>query len=157
MKPRRYSILASATLAALFAFAPRAPGQAVSIAISTPNTNPHIGQAIPLTITLTNRSAQRIRVVRSTAENQAELTYVIAMLDSQGHPVPKTANAEPGIIVSEAGIHLEPGRKLAQHTELTKLFKITEPGTYTVRAGRRWPPMKGKIEWSNTLTLTVTP
>jgi hypothetical protein len=141
----------------LFAFASRAPGQAVTIVISTPNTNPRIGQAIPLTITLTNRSGQRIRVPRSTAKNQAEMTYRIILLDSQGHPVLQTADAQIGIIVSQVGLPVEPGHALVQHTELNKLFKITEPGTYTVRVGRMWPPMKGKMEWSNTLTLTVTP
>jgi hypothetical protein len=157
MKLTKYRILALAGLAALLALVPRANGQAVTIAISAPNATVPIGQPIPLRITLTNVSKTNIRVERSTAKNQAELTYVIAMLDSQGHPVPKTANAKPGIIVSEVGMRLERGQALVQHTELNKLFKITEPGTYKVRVGRRWPEDKaGKMEWSNTLTLTIT-
>lgn len=156
MKLTKYRVLAPAALAALLALAPRSSGQEVRIAISTPNSTVPIGQPISLRIAITNVSGAKIGVERSTAKNQAELTYVIAMLDSQGRPVPKTANAKPGIVVSQVSLPLEPGQVLTEGTDLTRLFKIKEAGSYTVRVGRRWPPMKGKIEWSNTLTLTIT-
>ena len=136
-------------------------GPSISVSISTPNTTVRVGQPIPIRIDLKNTSNSEVRIGRVTSHGQAELDYEVVLLDSAGHPVPQTKYGDAAanrqvIIVSRELSPVAPAETTVQRTELTKLFNITKPGTYTVRVGRRWPPMKGKIEWSNTLTLTIT-
>jgi hypothetical protein len=139
------------------------PKPAISISISTPHTTVHIGEAITIRVELKNTSKGEIKVASVVNHEQAELNYQMVMLDSAGHPVPltnwgKAVAKRQVIIVSLVVLPLAPGKTWVETTELTKLFEITKPGTYTVRAGRKWPETKtGKMEWSNALTLTVTP
>lgn len=138
-----------------------ASAQEVSVTISTPTASVAVGKPIPLQVQLKNISGHEIRAGEVVGHNQAELNYIVTMLDSKGRPVPPTsygtaARSRHVMIISEVAKRLGPGQALAQHTELAKLFEITEPGNYTVRVGRIWPPSSKNVVWSNTLTLTMT-
>lgn len=136
-------------------------GQAISVSISTANTTVHLGQPIPIQIQLKNTSKSEVRFGKVLGHGHAELDYQIALLDSAGHPVPQTkyGNAAANrqvVIFSQEFLPLAPAETTVHRTELTKLFNITKPGTYTVRVGRTWPPKSKNIVWSNSLTITVT-
>lgn len=138
-----------------------ASGQDARISISAPKVSVQVGQPISIEVQLKNISGHEIRAGEVVGHNQAELNYIVTMLDSKGRPVPPTsygtaARSRHVMIISEVAKRLGPGQALAQHTELAKLFEITEPGNYTVRVGRIWPPSSKNVVWSNTLTLTMT-
>jgi hypothetical protein len=142
--------------------APPAPKQAVTIAISTPNTTVSIGQPVPIHVELKNVSNHEIKVERVVEQGQAELNYKVVVLGAVDRAVPRTtygnaAENRQVETVSRVLLPLEMGQTLTDGMDLIKLFKMTKPGTYKVRVGRKWPEDKtGKMEWSNTLTLTIT-
>lgn len=138
-----------------------APAHEVSITISTPTPRVRLGQPIALSVQLKNQSGRKLEASRVVGEGQAELDYHVDLLDATRRAVPRTdygaaANAGHIDIVSQVAVQIRPHQTVTQHTDLAKIFKITQPGTYTVRVGREWPPKSGKMEWSNTLTLTIT-
>jgi len=138
-----------------------APGQEARISISAPTTSARVGQPVLIQVQLKNVSDHELKVGRIVAQGQAELDYHINLLDAAGRAVPRTkygAAAHSGLIdiVSRELVPVQPHQTVTQHTDLAKLFKITQPGTYTVRVGRIWPPSSKNIVWSNTLTLRIT-
>jgi hypothetical protein len=149
-----------AAILAVLVWSAAASGQDVRITISASDTSVRVGQRIPIQVELKNTSDHEIKLGRVGGRENAGLDYRVILLDSNGHSVARTkygAAADTGQVESSPVLlQLGPGQTLTQQAELTKLFKITEPGTYTVRVGRKWPERTGKMEWSNSLTLTVT-
>lgn len=148
------------TLIVALGWAGVAQGQEVSITIGAANTSVSVGQPIPIDVQLKNTSDHAIGVGRVGGERNGGIDYHVILLASNGRAVPRTkygAAVDTGRVEGSAVLlQLKPGETLTQSFDLTKLFKLTEPGTYTLRAGRKLPERTGKMEWSNTLTLTVT-
>lgn len=153
-------LICAAVLVGLSSLA-SASAQKMSVTISTSTATIRLGQPIRLNVQLKNGSGRELEVSRVVGEGQAELDYHIDLSDATGRRVPRTdygaaANTGHIDIVSQRAVPVQPHEALTQHTDLTKLFKITRPGTYKVQVGREWPPKTGKMQWSNTLTITVT-
>ena len=154
------AVAAVGALAACFVIAAYGSASAISVIISVPNSTFHIGQPITTQVELTNLSGTEINVARSLAETEAQVTCSVLMLDSTGHPIQRTSYGDAAekhqLVSSLRVVSLRPAETLKQTMELTKLFEITKPDTYTVRVGRKWPEGNGNLVWSNSLTLTIT-
>lgn len=155
----RCKLLTMVTLAAFFAVGTQGSRSGVSVTITAPTSPVTLGHAIPIKVELTDTSGHEISVSRGIGHAEAEVTYEVTMYDSTGHPVQRTnhgdAAAKKQLISSVRVVSLQPGEKLTQTMELTKVFRITQPGTYTIRVGRRWPEETGETQWSNSLSLSI--
>lgn len=160
MKKIGVSVVVAATLCIVCVLVTYSSGQAISLTISARASSWSIGHPIPIQVRLTNTSPLEIKVRRALATGDAEFTYTIVMLDNQGRAVPRTHYGQEAqdrhLIVTRTISRLAPDAALTETMDLTKLFKLTEADTYTVRVARRWPVDTKKTIWSNTLTLTVT-
>lgn len=136
-----------------------ASGQDARISISAPKVSVQVGQPISIEVQLKNTSEHEIDVGKTGGQDNAGIDYHVVLLGSGDHPVARTkygAAVDTGKVEgSVALLQLKPGQTLTQHFDLTKLFKLTDPGTYSVRAGRKLPERAGKMVWSNILTITV--
>lgn len=130
----------------------------LKINASTPTVS--LGHTLVVQVELTNTSDREIRLYRAVGHVEAEVTYSVMMSDSAGRAVQRTPYGDAAeknqLVGSRRVVTLEPGQNLTQKMELTKLFRIVQPGTYALRVGRRWPAETGQTVWSNTLILTVT-
>lgn len=76
------------------------------------------------------------------------------MVRNEPHPddQPETTQGSGSSVVSA----LEPGKSFTLSVDLTKLYRITEPGQYTLEVSRTEEDNKGVVH-SNKVTLTILP
>jgi hypothetical protein len=76
-------------------------------------------------------------------------------------PPPQPANSppRPGPVAPKGfGTYLAPGKSVSEESDLSKVFDLSRPGTYTVQAiGRGHDFTTEKNVASNTVTFTITP
>jgi hypothetical protein len=131
-----------------------------SIVISTVETNVKSGAKLPLDVTLTNISDQEYRIGTSIGL-RAERDFQIDVLDDQGHSAPRTAygkkiDGQVGLYSGSIGSHLlKPGGSLMYHADLSKIFELTKPGSYTVQAQKN-DYRNAVVVTSNSIILTVS-
>lgn len=158
MTSQKFSVVAA--LAVCCVVPARARKPAISVTISVPDSDIRMGHPIPLKVELTNRSNAQIKVARGIGDAEAEVTCSVVMFGRTGRPVQRTTYGEAAekqqLVSSVRVVSIQPRASLTQTMELTKLFRITHPGTYTVRVGRKWPEGTRQMNWSNTLTLTIS-
>jgi hypothetical protein len=134
-----------------------------SLTISSQDVNVKAGSSVRITISLRNTSGHDQPI--SWAHGAPEATFDISVVESGGRPAAKTRshseargegpNAGGGAISWVIG-SLKPGAELNEQTMIERLYDISKPGNYIVRAtyrnGRAAP-----IAQSNSITLTVKP
>jgi len=143
-----------------------AHGQASSVALTltAPTTTIKIGAPLDVQVTLTNTATQDIALSKSLGESEAEFNYDFQVTDMMGKtPQEKRlrkrvkAEASPAITHSNQIVPLKPGGAISETADLTKLFDLSHPGVYKIRARRVLPKDVGGAVVSNQITITVVP
>jgi hypothetical protein len=139
------------------------PGYSISVA--SPSEPPHLGSPINFVITVTVGSksgywkAQRgdaayraFRFVLERDGRETETTVFHRRITARERPEDPPGNVDGSSIVSTVA----PGTSLAFTIDLTKLYEITEPGTYTLDVSRVEDDNKTIVR-AKPVTFTVNP
>jgi len=131
----------------------------ISVSINSPRTGIPLGSAIPLELTVTNISAQDIRL-SIPRDAIPEVHYSVDLRTADGQPVPITdLYRNMRVPVTGKGNELRllgPGQSFRQDVILNYLYKLDGPGNYTARLS--WPdPVTRTLVSSNLVSLTVNP
>jgi hypothetical protein len=136
------------------------PGQ-FTIKISAPQ-EAKLGDPLPLQVTLTNTGKEDFATYRD-ATRRAEYFYKITVHDALGREpalteLHRTFRGDgTGIILSnDIPILLEPGKSLQDETDISTLYKIDQPGKYTIQVDRFNGTDKPRVK-SNTITVSIVP
>jgi len=181
MKSRHaYLLLVIILSCRAFALAQESPAQKApfSLTIKAPQTTVKLGSPIVLTLTLTNTSDRPLPYGGTELVDGVALRKIdIKVYDSDGKPVPETERGMavhgrprphsgpprpgPGGGPGTAVVDVKPGGTLQEQADLSKEFLLTQPGKYTVQAGRTDYPTPFRADdvlvKSNTITFTITP
>jgi hypothetical protein len=132
------------------------------ITIATPHDRVQTGEEIYLQVKLTNTSPAEITFVEPPGgPPSAEFQYQIEVRDTSGQPPPDTEygrqhRRSAHFLRSQVSWTLQPGESMSDATVLTKLFDLSRPDTYEVRASRTVPPHTGNgTVTSNTIAVVV--
>jgi hypothetical protein len=83
-----------------------------------------------------------------------DFNYILDFQDSDGHPVTKAPVSATGS--AEFGT-LKPGDSQNDDIDLSRLYKLSRPGDYTLQVSRRVPKELGNgVIKSNKITITLT-
>lgn len=137
-----------------------------------------LGSDIVVKVAVTNLSQHPVVIPLPLQTQNGETGYLLSLKDSAGQAVPETpyyrkfrcwakeapcaaSDGSDGFTTNFAEGPLPPGSSWRMEIHLTKLFVISEPGTYTLQAewgdatGRAIPV--GALIESNKLTITIQP
>jgi hypothetical protein len=136
-----------------------------SVTLQAPTAAVKAGSEVRIRVTTTNNSDHEIRFAKGFGEE--EFDFEIEVRDEKGQTPPLTEayselKEHP---TSRCGSYstyvLEPGKSFDTDLVVTKLYKITQPGKYTISVTRGQRPMwqtlgKGGVR-SNSVTVSVIP
>ena len=123
------------------------------------------GSELRVKVTTTNTSDHEIRFARGFGEQEFDFDIEVREEKGQTPPPTETYRQLKDHPSSRRGSYstyvLEPGKSFDEDLVVTKLYKITQPGKYTISVTRGQRPMwqtlgKGGAT-SNSITVTVTP
>jgi hypothetical protein len=99
-------------------------------------------------------------VVGASIGLRAERDFQIDVLEDQGHSAPRTAygkkiDGQVGLYSGSIGSHLlKRGGSLVEQADLSEIFDLTKPGSYTVRA-KTSDNRNAVVVTSNSIIFTV--
>jgi hypothetical protein len=136
------------------------------ITLKMPSDRAIAGSKINLDVVLANASDHNVSVYKDLG-SRAEFSYKIDVQSRNGWRPPETkyardlrGEATPApyhpVISSGGNIVLKPGEMTTDHLVLTDLFDLSQPGEYTVRVQRIFPPNRAVVT-SQALTITIAP
>jgi len=141
---------------------------AYSLTVRAAQSEVQVGKPINVDITLTNISEKALSIAFERGGHN-EFIYLIVVADQQGVEAPYTPyfravmgrRREPGDPDTDTGfstrlLTVQPSKSVTTQTDITLLYRLEAPGTYTVRV-ERFDKSSGIRVKSNTVDLTVTP
>ena len=134
--------------------------QPLSIKINAESSTVRVGSSVLIDLSVTNLS----RTDLNTGTSISELTgmdpnYLYDVRDRAGHEVAKRVYPHPELAVGHAILGtLKPGESVTLKQEISRLFDLNHPGTYSIQVSRRFPENhKDTLVRSNKIVLTITP
>lgn len=134
-----------------------------SLTISTKTKSVQAGSEVKVQILLKNISNNEIYVLREKSPSLPEQAgFTAAVSDAKGMAVAYTNygdkfyKGEAVTFGSPSYAYLKPGETLEQEMEVSKLFDLSKPGTYTVQVQRK-DDRSAAVAKSNTISITITP
>lgn len=135
------------------------PKPPFTITISPVRATVTSGDPILVQITVKNLTKQEFDFNTIISDiTGRDFIYVFDVTNAGGIAVPpKTMTPESELLVGHAVFRtLGPEGTLMDTASLERLFDLSKPGTYTIRASRAVPEDKGMAITSNTITITVS-
>jgi hypothetical protein len=137
-----------------------------SLTIAAPDEPLKSGGQLVLRVTVTNTWDRTLAFIRSPGPAPEEgFRYQVEVRNAKGQPPPPSAQARAlknkttATFESRYAYSLKPGESFVDQIDVTKLYDMTEPGTYTISVVREVPPAqnlgKGRVK-SNSVVVTVT-
>lgn len=116
---------------------PVVPSKRLQLLMALPSRTVKLGAPVLAKFTLRNTSATAITVGVFTPEYNYELTVT----DASGKELPRTPLGErllrrDGIGGSTTADEIDPGREIEAALDISRIYQLTSPGTYLVRAVR---------------------
>jgi hypothetical protein len=132
------------------------------IVISAPSNQIRLGQPIVIKAVITNDSTQALPLDKSVGHANGELYYSVHVWDSQHKLVPDTAYGESVRkkdfrALSKIQEKLSPGQSMEETINITELFRIDKPGSYTVQVQRTIFIERTLTFRSNRIAIAVLP
>jgi hypothetical protein len=133
------------------------------ISITISQNTIRTGANLQLQIKVKNISDHDLSLFVPFDETGIAQMFDVNVRDSAGASVPETAvgmhvhgkTAEPPLISGPVKT-ISPGKEIDRNTDLTRIFDLAKPGTYTVQVTRMDFDQKVLVK-SNIITITVTP
>lgn len=98
-----------------------------------------VGEAIPITVTVTNTSDVTIRYSASDPNQDYLKCYIITVYNSRGRLMPNPLEGRPILMGGlSADTNLAPGKSVTYKTYINKYAYLNEPGVYTAKV--TWQP-----------------
>ena len=137
-----------------------------SLTLAAPTAPLKSGAELRLLVTVTNTSDRTLGFIRSPGEIPDEwFRYKIQIHNEAGQSAPPSAyvrelkNKQTLGFQSSYARWLKPGESFVDNVEITKLYDLSQPGTYTICVSREFPPKQnlgtGYIK-SKVITVTIT-
>ena len=155
------SILGFTALAVQGARATGAVKAAFSLIISAPQSSVKSGAPVWIEVTMANNSNHRIAVTREPSEDldQGGWVYEVDVHGDKGGAPPQTEYARNiinGGLRSTGLIPLYPGKTIIDRVNVSKLYDLSRPGTYTIQV-QEFDVSSSSPVMSNKITVKVTP
>lgn len=136
-----------------------ATGQPFSLEIQPLQEPILAGTELKITARLTNTSGQEIRLLNSPGHEHGELNFEVKVTDPGGNEAAPTKywkEVKKGVWGSRQKLKLAPGESYDQEIVVSRLYDLSETGTYLVEVSRDLPPElgKGKIT-AKPITVTI--
>lgn len=131
-----------------------------SLAIHTQQATIKAGDALSLTLVMTNTSDKDIRF--GQVLNGGRSPFQIHVLDESNHKVPETpygqqvngTTPDTMAVGGEFTVEVAPGKSVREEIMLTKAYEINRPGQYTIFV-EKYDPLSGVTVKSNVIVLAV--
>jgi hypothetical protein len=100
------------------------------------------GSELRIPLIVTNKSDDLIYVSKANGGDQAELNYAIEVTDGNGQPAVRTKYGQdlinPNILHTASNLQypLKPGESIEDLLIVTRIFDLSQPGTYTIQVQR---------------------
>jgi len=132
------------------------------VVISAPSNQVKLGQPIVIKAVITNDSTQDLLLYKSVGQANGELYYSVYVWDSQHKLVSNTVYGESVRkkqfrAVSKIQKQLSPGQSMEETINITDLYRIDKPGSYTVQVQRTIFIEPSRTLSSNTISIVVLP
>jgi hypothetical protein len=97
-----------------------------------------LGTAITVNLVLKNISSKIVRV----PDTSPEYDYELILADSKGNKLTLTDFGDglyqgKYVLLRSSAIDMEPGQEVQSQIEVTKIYQVTQPGVYYLRASHR--------------------
>jgi hypothetical protein len=117
-----------------------------------------LGADVWVKIVWTNTSKVELNDNLYRDQSGLDFNYILDFRDSDGHPVTKAPhNSHIGRTFSAQFGTLKPGVSEDDDIDLSRLYKLSRPGNYTLQVSRRVPKGLGNgVIKSNKITITLT-
>lgn len=114
-----------------------------------------LGADLWVKIVWTNTSTVELNDNHYRDPSGLDFNYILDFQDSDGHPVTKAPTSATG---SAEFATLKPGDSQNNDIDLSRLYKLSRPGDYTLQVSRRVPKeLGGGAIKSNKITITIVP
>jgi hypothetical protein len=139
----------------------RATNTPFALVISSEAKSVKAGSAVEIKVSLTNHSAQDI----DASANISDLTgvdpnFIFEVRDAAGILVAKRGYEHPELANGHAMLNraIKPGKTLEETADIGRLYDMSRPGEYNIRASRRASENENDgVVKSNKIKITVTP
>jgi hypothetical protein len=131
------------------------------LAITTERPTVKAGSVVAITVHFTNNSKQPIDASGTFSDATGlDSNFQFDVRDANGHLTPKRAYQHPELWSAHAILDrvAKPDETLSEEQDISRLYDVTKPGKYVIKASRAIPKeMGGGVVKSNAVSITVTP
>jgi len=167
---RRMIVLLTAAWFCAVAYAGAETKAPFSLTIGAVNSKVSAGSQIWILVALENISGHEISVYREYTPDQGGFVYTADVRDEkatavpetkfnrrlQSHDTPEEFAREPYVVLGSGGEQgLGPGMRMTDRIDVSRLYDLSRPGTYTIQVQRLDLGSKTFVR-SNKISVTVT-